>query len=101
MKIPELPPGSHRRAGRTDNGSRWYPNNDIGDIPGAFCVRSPSRSWPNSYINHFYSKKFARILAVHSPRRYFDLSGIDPQSETGKQIIAEHAKKRMEGNNGK
>jgi len=101
MKIPELPPGSHKHAGRFDNGSRWYPDTEYADIPGAFCVRSPSRSWPNSYLNHYYSKKFAKLLATHNPRRYFELSEVDPKSETGKQVIAAHAKKRMEAANGK
>lgn len=95
MNIPELPPESTRRAGKTDKQGRWYPHDDLFQIPGAFAVRSPSRVWPHSYLKHYFSKKFAKLLAIHNPRRYFELSGIDPNSEIGKLIIAEHAKKRM------
>lgn len=95
MNIPELTPGSTRKAGKTDKQGRWYPHDDLLSIPGAFSVRSPSRAWPNSYLNHYFSKKFAKLLAINNPRRYFELSEIAPDSKIGKLIIAEHAKKRM------
>jgi hypothetical protein len=67
------------------------------DIPGAFAVRSPSRSWPDSYLKHFYSCKFAKLLAIHNPKLYLSISGIDIKSEIGMYILAQHAKKRMGG----
>lgn len=95
MKIPPLPPKSAKLAGKKDKIGRWYPNDDLLSIPGAFAVRSPSKAFPFSYINHYLTNKFARLLALHNPKLYFELSGVDQNSETGKYIVAEYAKKRI------
>ena len=54
----------HLRAlGRTDNGGRWYPNDDI--KPYFAPLRAPSRAWPNSYAKAAQTLKFAKWLRVN------------------------------------
>jgi hypothetical protein len=56
----------HLRAlGRTDNGNRWYPNDDI--KPYFAPLRAPSRAWPNSYAKAAQTLKFARWLRDNNP----------------------------------
>jgi hypothetical protein len=97
IKIEKLQDGAHRKLGRYDNANRWYPFDDVYALPGAFTVRSPSRSWPFGYLKHLYTKKFAKILAEHKPLLYLEIQGIDKGSETGKQLIAQHVATRMRG----
>jgi hypothetical protein len=97
IKIEKLPDGSHQKLGRYDNAKRWYPFDDVYNLPGAFTVRSPSRAWPFGYLKHIYTRKFAGILAQHKPLLYMGLQGIDEHSETGKHLIAQHVAMRMKG----
>ena len=54
----------HLRAlGRTDNGNRWYPREDI--APYFNGLRAPSRAWPNSYAKAAQTLKFAKWLRVN------------------------------------
>lgn len=56
----------HLRAlGRTDNGNRWYPNDDI--KPYFAPLRAPSRAWPNSYAKAAQTLKFAKWLRDNRP----------------------------------
>ena len=96
ITIEPLPDGAHLKMGSWDNAKRWYPHDDLYEIPGAFNVRTPSRAWPGSYIKHFYSKKFARLLARHRPLDYIKAQGMDRDSEEAKEIIAQHVAARME-----
>ena len=51
----------HLRAlGRTDNGNRWYPREDIASYFAP--LRAPSRAWPNSYAKAAQTLKFAKWL---------------------------------------
>ncbi len=54
-----------RSLGRTDNGGRWYPNEDLAEY--FTSIRSPSRSWPNSYAKAAQTVKFAKWLAANKP----------------------------------
>lgn len=51
---------------------RWYPKEDY-VVPGSFLVRSPSMGCIFSYYKHFYSRKYARLLATHRPDLYCGL----------------------------
>lgn len=95
VKIGKLHDGAHRQAGSFDRASRWYPDAEY-RIPGSFSVRGPSRAWPYSYLKHFYSIKYARLLFTYNPRLYLQLQGIAEESEQGKAVIAAHIAKRME-----
>ena len=56
----------HLRAlGRTDNGNRWYPREDI--APYFAPLRAPSRAWPHSYAKAAHTLKFARWLRDNRP----------------------------------
>ena len=56
----------HLRAlGRTDNGNRWYPREDI--APYFAPLRAPSRAWPNSYAKAAQTLKFAKWLRDNNP----------------------------------
>ena len=74
-KIQPLPDGSHKFAGHFDNASRWYPDRSF-IVPGSFDVRSPSRSWPYSYLKHFYTKKYALLLHEQKPDVYKSLVAV-------------------------
>ena len=52
--------GDLRALGRTDNGGRWHPNEDIAEYFNA--IRSPSRAWPHSYAKAAMTSKFANWL---------------------------------------
>lgn len=54
-----------RGLGRTDNGGRWYPCEDIAEYFSA--IRSPSRAWPHSYAKAAQTIKFAKWLAANKP----------------------------------
>lgn len=75
MVLKKIPDGAHFKAGTKDNAGRWYPWPEY-EVPGAFKVRGPSRKWPNSYISHFYTKKYAAMLLKHRPDLYGKLHGI-------------------------
>lgn len=77
--IPKLPDGAHYQAGRYDNAGRWYPSEDY-DVPGSFQVRSPSRNWPYSYVKHFYTRGYSRLLLVHAPELWAELMGLEADS---------------------
>ena len=96
FKIEKLPDGSHKIAGSYDKAARWYPYDDF-VVPGSFDVRSPSRAWPYSYLKHFYSTKYARLLFVNDPRKYARLHGINLQSELGKMLLAQVAVNKIRG----
>lgn len=73
---PRLTYNAACTAGRTDNAGRWHPY-DMYRIPGSFKVRCPSRAYPYSYVKHFTSAKYARLLFEHDPRTYFALASLD------------------------
>lgn len=87
FKIEKLPDGSHRDYGEYDNASRWYPDDAI-RVPGSFNVRPPSRAWPYNYLNHFYTLKFAKLLAAVDPKKYCEVMGISKRRKLYKEIIA-------------
>jgi hypothetical protein len=93
--IKPLRQGSHRYAGSYDNRKRWYPNSEFRDIPGSFDVRPPSGSFPYAYLKHFYTTRYARMLAIHEPYMYMAIQGIDKNSEIGKMIIAISVMRQM------
>lgn len=80
--IPEkFPDGSHKNWGKYDNSARWYPSKAL-YVEGAFDVRSPSRSWPYSYLHHFYTRKLAKQVAYEKPDVYCQVHNIakdDPE----------------------
>jgi len=79
IKVERLRDGAHTLAGSFDKASRWYPDEEY-VVPGSFEVRSPSRRWPFSYLKHFYTLKYAQMLAYHRPDLYMYLQGIDNKS---------------------
>lgn len=74
-QIQPLPNGSHKFAGHFDSASRWYPDQSF-IVSGSFAVRSPSRSWPYSYLKHFYSRKYAKMLHDKKPEVYRSLIAV-------------------------
>ena len=54
-----------RRIGKTDKANRWYPCEAVADYFGS--IRSPSRSYPNSYARAAQTQKFAKWLVEHRP----------------------------------
>lgn len=94
IKIPAMPDGSHRQAGSYDKAARWYPDSKF-CVPGSFQVRSPSRSWPYSYLKHFYSAKYSALLFEANPRLWLKIQGIDLASEKGAVFIAAHTARRI------
>ena len=52
-----------------DNGDRWHPSESTQDYVKEFLdyVRSPSRSWPNSYASAMLRQKFAKLVVEHEP----------------------------------
>lgn len=75
-KVPTLPDGSHRRAGEFDKAGRWYPNDEC-CVPGSFRVRAPSRTWPFSYLKHYYTAAYSRQLLEQAPQLWLRLQGLD------------------------
>lgn len=76
MKIPALKSGSHAKAGKYDNAKRWYPHEEY-IVPGSFKVRTPSRAYPFSYLKHFYSAKYSKLLLENNPEKWFALQGLN------------------------
>ncbi len=97
IKVEKLRDGAHKTLGRYDTAGRWYPYEDIFAIPGAFAVRSPSRTWSFGYLKHLYTQKFAKLLATHKPLLYLEIQAIDKNTDTGKNLIAQHVAMRMRG----
>lgn len=77
IKIKIMPHNSHFRAGRKDIARRWYPARRF-QVPSTFQVRSPSRQFPDSYIRHFYTKKYAKQLLIYEPKLYMKMHDIKP-----------------------
>ncbi|MBH05161.1 MAG: hypothetical protein CMJ20_02450 [Phycisphaeraceae bacterium] len=48
-------------SGKFDKGGRWFPCEANADLVGH--IRSPSRSWPYSYLKACRSKKFVKAVA--------------------------------------
>jgi hypothetical protein len=97
VAIQTLPdPKAHRVAGHFDGGRRWWPGDGY-LVPGSFQVRAPSRDYPWSYLKHFYSLKYARLLAMYRPDLYCSLQGIDAESEEAKLILAWADKAKQSG----
>jgi len=94
IKIETLHDGTHRHAGSYDKAGRWYPDDEY-RVPGSFQVRTPSRAWPYSYLKHFYSRKYSRLLFLANPRLWMTIQGIDPESAEAAPYVAEIAERRM------
>ena len=95
VKVDRLPEGAHRKAGEFDKAGRWYPEKSF-IVPGTFAVKCPSKAYPASFLNHFYTKVYAHSLALYKPALYFFLTGIAPESEEAKPIIAAHLARRLQ-----
>lgn len=52
-----------------DNGGRWYPSESTQDYVVEFLkdIRSPSRSFPNSYASAMLRQKFAKLVCEKEP----------------------------------
>jgi len=94
VKVPALPDGSHREAGKFDSAGRWYPAAEV-NFPGAFAVRTPSRAWPYSYLKHLYTARFSRALLFARPEVWFRLAGLRPDAPGAEQYVALYAKERL------
>jgi hypothetical protein len=92
--VEKLRDGSHKEAGYYDKAGRWWPYAAY-RVEGSFDVRQPSREWPYGYLKHFYTIKYAALLAAHNPRLYLELQNISEKSETGQIIIAHAVAERM------
>ena len=97
-KITKLRDGAHYVAGTFDKSSRWYPD-PIYNLESFKGVRSPTCSCPYSYIKHFYTVKYARLLLRKRPLEYLKLQQISPDSPEGKILIAQYVASRMGTNN--
>jgi hypothetical protein len=53
------------KIGKTDNGNRWYPSENVAEYFSA--IRSPSRAWPHSYAKAAQTLKFSKWLAENRP----------------------------------
>lgn len=53
--------------GRKDKGGRWYPDEDLEKCSCCRYIRSPSRSWPNNYLNHCRTNKHLRTRLLEKP----------------------------------
>ena len=87
MKYCKFPDGTHKEWGSFDSGQRWYPADELTEAV-SFNVRSPSRAYPYSYLKHFYSIKFAKLLASTHPALYCKVLGISRRTKRYKEIIA-------------
>ena len=94
IKAEPFPSGTAKYAGKWDRAGRWYPNEEY-DVPGAFTGRSPTRAWPNSYVKHFYTKKYAKLLLSHRPDLYLDLHNIKDIQQAPDEVKVWVATKRM------
>ncbi len=52
-----------------DKGGRWYPGESTQEYVREFLdgIRTPSRSWPNSYASAMLRQKFAKLVVEHEP----------------------------------
>ena len=82
--------------GDWDKAGRWYPDEQF-IIPGSFKVRSPSRAWPHSFIDHFKTVKYAKLLAKHKPELYMKLVGIKQKSKEWEEVMSWAVAKRLKG----
>lgn len=94
--ITRLRDGAHHQAGSFDRAKRWYPYDEYFDIPGAFLVRGPSRAYPYGFLKHFYTHKFARLLAATRPLLYCQLQGITDKEQC-REVVAFAIKARLKG----
>ncbi len=53
----------------------WKPFPEF-KVPGSFLVKRPSDTY-QSYRNHYFTMKYAKLLALHRPDLYCKLQGID------------------------
>jgi hypothetical protein len=53
------------KIGKTDNGKRWYPCDEVAEYFSA--LRAPSRAWPHSYAKAAQTAKFFRWLEEKKP----------------------------------
>jgi len=52
-----------------DNGGRYFPGEKTQDYVCEYLghIRTPSRSWPNSYAKAMLTQKFAKLVVKHEP----------------------------------
>jgi len=67
--------------GYFDKAKRWYPYSEYQSYFSD--LRSPSRSWPFSYLRSVYTKKFARWLIENDPQTAADCGLIELTSLNG------------------
>lgn len=52
----------------SDNGHRWYPNDPVvSEYLQTHAIRSPSRTYPNSFAKAVMTKKFAKWAVANHP----------------------------------
>lgn len=76
-KPTKFPRGAHRKykgSGSMVHG--WYPHPCL-RVEGSFEVAPPSHRYPHSYLNHFYTIKYAKMLFEARPDLYAELHGVD------------------------
>lgn len=59
--------------GKSDNGGRWYPSEDENADNYTDRLRSPSRSWPWSYMTGARTRKHVAALAEANPAYFAKL----------------------------
>jgi hypothetical protein len=67
MAIKQLDWVGIRSLGKQDKAGRWYPDESIANYFST--IRSPSRSWPNSYAKAAQTIKFAKWLVLNQPEQ--------------------------------
>lgn len=75
--------------GKFDNAGRWYPSaaEDADDY--TMTVRSPSRSWPYSYLTAARTRKHVKALAAINPERILaEAARITATRTNGEQTAA-------------
>lgn len=104
VTIKRLPQGSHKACGSFANIERlWYPNQEY-MVGGAFRVavgkklasRMPSLR-KNMFIRHWYTYKYAGLLARYRPDLYIALQGLDPDGEAARRLNAHHIALKLRG----
>lgn len=91
----KFPAGSHRKFGRYDRKGRWFPSDEIKQVENAFEVSSPTKSFPYSFLHHFYTRKLAGLVALEAPDLYCKIHEIDKRHNHYKQVMAWRVKTKI------
>lgn len=64
----------------------WMPH-DCYMVKGSFMVKTPATSCPNSFLQHFYTTKYASLLRKNDPINYNFLVDFDYESKSKTEVL--------------